>query len=121
MTDLQIFSISGYRATDIAKSLNVSRQAVSALAIRYKWIINGVIGREKIFRPEDVALYMDARRRTPLAERLGAKIHGLSWDESYDGACPQCGAFAVFWQADLDAYIADPDKIWICEAGHRNE
>lgn len=119
--NLSVFSISGYRATEIAKFLGVSRQAVSALAGRYSWDVVAVIGREKIYFESKVDEYLAARRRTSLLEKLGAKIRGLSWEDTPDGRCPICGGYAAYWNPDLEKYIADPSAKWACENNCENK
>lgn len=55
-------------------------------------------------------------RRSELYERLGGK--GIYSDDTYDGACPECGGFAVFWTPDVEEYIKNPSGHYACENVH---
>ncbi len=116
--------IQGYRATDIARYLGISRQAVSALAKRYGWPVEIQVGREKIYSACHVAQYLDARRRTPLLKRLGWRGRGLAWDDTYDGDCPICGGFAVYWSPSVRDYLEGiehpAEAHYACVNGHAN-
>jgi hypothetical protein len=59
--------------------------------------------------------------REALLRLLGWHGEGPCTNDTYDGDCPECGGFAIFWQPDVEAYIADPDAVWICENGHRSK
>jgi len=54
--------------------------------------------------------------RSRLFEKLGG--HGIYEDDAYDGLCPVCGEFAVYWQADVEKWIANPSEKYACVNGH---
>ena len=63
-----------------------------------------------------IEIIVEILRRSELMERLGGK--GIHTDDTYDGVCPKCKGFAVFWQPDVEEYIKNPSAKWACENGH---
>lgn len=61
---------------------------------------------------------IEAYRRGMLAVQCGNESAHPATDDTYDGECPICGGFAIYW-SPLDEYIKNPDAHYACENGHQ--
>lgn len=66
-----------------------------------------------------LCLALEAHRRGTLLAKFGMESAGPAEADTYDGECPVCGGFAVFW-SPLEEYIQNPSGRYACENGHRN-
>jgi hypothetical protein len=106
-----------YTTKDVCEMFSCRPQIVANTAHRERWRSVRAGGRIH-YHVDDVNSYALARKRTRLLTALGRPRKFIERSSVYDGACPVCGAFAVFWQKNILAYIENPKAVYLCENGH---
>jgi hypothetical protein len=109
-----------YTKQEIYEMFSWQPQTVSAIACRKGWR-SVREGKTRLFNAEDVNKFALARKRTHLLKALGRPGRFYEHTNVFDGACPVCGAFAVFWQKNILAYIDDPKAMYLCDNGHSSQ
>jgi len=81
------------------------------------------VTRSRFQKIGDGEMSRGARRAAEYIVRaeLFGKLKGsdeIYADDTYDGVCPECGGFAVFWTPDVDEYIKNTNGHYACENSH---
>lgn len=90
-----MIKIEGYSTKEIQARANVTRDAVSKWARKYKWTVSK-IGNANIYDRQDVDKFLAARLRRKLMQAAGwIDTNTLIQADDRDAQCPRCGGFAV--------------------------